>query len=49
MRSGAKYRFWIPPELAYGETPRRPGAPAGHLTFDIELVEIESARVSIGP
>lgn len=37
---GSKARFWIPSELAYGEHPR-PGAPAGPLTFDIELVGIK--------
>lgn len=40
MVVGEKRRFWIPGELAYGETPRRPGAPAGQLTFDVELLEI---------
>lgn len=40
MVVGEKRRFWIPAELAYGETPRRPGAPAGALTFDVELLEI---------
>jgi hypothetical protein len=30
MVPGEKRRFWIPGKLAYGETPRRPGAPAGH-------------------
>jgi peptidylprolyl isomerase len=40
MTTGEKVRFWIPAELAYGETPRRPGAPAGQLTFDVELLEI---------
>ncbi len=40
MVVGEKRRFWIPANLAYGETPRRPGAPAGQLTFDIELFEI---------
>lgn len=40
MKAGAKYRFWIPGELAYGETPSRPGAPAGQLTFDVELLEV---------
>lgn len=41
MKKGAKYRFWIPGELAYGDTPKRPGAPSGQLTFDVELIEIE--------
>jgi peptidylprolyl isomerase len=40
MTTGEKVRFWIPAELAYGETPRRPGAPAGQLTFDVEMLEI---------
>jgi FKBP-type peptidyl-prolyl cis-trans isomerase len=30
MTEGQKNRFWIPADLAYGETPKRPGAPAGH-------------------
>ena len=41
MKEGAKYRFWIPADLAYGETPQRPGAPAGQLTFDVELLEVK--------
>jgi peptidylprolyl isomerase len=40
MVVGEKRRFWIPGNLAYGDTPRRPGAPAGQLTFDVELFEI---------
>jgi peptidylprolyl isomerase len=43
MAVGEKRRFWIPADLAYGETPRRPGAPAGQLTFDVELLEIIEA------
>ncbi len=42
MVQGEKTRFWIPAELAYGETPARPGAPAGQLTFDVELLEISN-------
>jgi len=41
MPEGAKFRFWIPAELAYGEVPQRPGAPAGNLTFDIQLIQIK--------
>jgi peptidylprolyl isomerase len=41
MVVGEKTRFWIPSEMAYGDTPRRPGAPAGMLVFDIELFEIK--------
>jgi len=37
---GQKTRFWIPGSLAYGDTPSRPGAPAGTLVFDVELLKI---------
>ena len=40
MVVGDKARFWIPSALAYGDTPSRPGAPAGPLVFDIELLAI---------
>lgn len=43
MVPGEKRRFWIPAGLAYGETPTRPGAPAGMLVFDVELVSIKDA------
>jgi peptidylprolyl isomerase len=39
MVVGEKTRFWIPANLAYGDNPR-PGAPAGTLVFDVELLEI---------
>jgi FKBP-type peptidyl-prolyl cis-trans isomerase len=39
MVVGDKTRFWIPADLAYGETPP-PGTPAGTLVFDVELLEI---------
>jgi FKBP-type peptidyl-prolyl cis-trans isomerase len=40
MVVGDKTRFWIPGELAYGNSPSRPGVPSGTLVFDIELLEI---------
>jgi peptidylprolyl isomerase len=43
MVEGEKRRFWIPSALAYGDTPQRPGAPAGNLTFDVELIKIVAA------
>ena len=43
MVVGEKRRFWIPADLAYGETPSRAGAPSGDLTFDVELFSIEVA------
>ena len=39
MVEGEKRRLWIPEALAYGG---RPGAPAGMLVFDVELIRIES-------
>ena len=42
MSVGAKYRFFIPSEMAYGASPR-PGGPIGPnmvLIFDIDLLEI---------
>jgi FKBP-type peptidyl-prolyl cis-trans isomerase len=41
MTKGEKARFWIPGPLAYGDTPSRPGAPAGMLVFDIELLDFQ--------
>jgi FKBP-type peptidyl-prolyl cis-trans isomerase len=41
MVEGEKTRFWIPSALAYGDTPKRPGAPAGPLVFDIELLAVQ--------
>ena len=40
MVEGEKRRFWIPQELAYKG---RPGAPAGMLVFDVELIKILEA------
>jgi FKBP-type peptidyl-prolyl cis-trans isomerase len=38
MVEGETRRFWIPENLAYGG---RPGAPAGMLVFDVQLIRIE--------
>ncbi len=43
MVEGEKRRFWIPANLAYGDTPRRPGGPSGTLVFDVELLGIKKA------
>ena len=43
MLVGEKRRFWIPANLAYGDTPRRPGGPFGTLVFDVELLGITQA------
>lgn len=37
MKVGEKRRFWIPQDLAYQG---RPGAPAGMLVFDVELLTV---------
>lgn len=39
MVVGEKRRFWIPADLAYGESPGG-GRPGGLLVFDIELIKI---------
>lgn len=39
MKEGAKYRFWIPADLAYGERARNPKTK-GQLTFDVELLKV---------
>ncbi len=41
MSEGDSMRFWIPSELAYGDKPKRAGAPAGMLVFDIELIAVQ--------
>lgn len=40
MTKGEKRRFWIPADLAYGNS-TRPGAPQGLLVFDIELLDFD--------
>jgi FKBP-type peptidyl-prolyl cis-trans isomerase len=40
MVAGESARFWIPADLAYGESPEDPRLPAGPLVFDIELLNI---------
>lgn len=42
MVVGEKRRFWIPADLAYGDHPRGE-APAGALTFDVELLDLTPA------
>ncbi len=46
MNTGSKYRFYIPPELAYGSD-ARPGSPIGPnstLIFDVELIEVKDEK-----
>jgi FKBP-type peptidyl-prolyl cis-trans isomerase FkpA len=41
MKEGAKYRFYIPSELAYGDQGAGPIAPNSTLIFDVELIKIQ--------
>jgi len=49
MVVGEKRRLWLPAEMAYGKTPSRPGAPAGDLVFDVELLAIEAGAPPPSP
>jgi len=43
MKPGAKWQLFVPPELAYGASPK-PGIPGGSLlVFDVELVSVKSS------
>jgi FKBP-type peptidyl-prolyl cis-trans isomerase len=50
MSPGAKYRFWIPPQLGYGETGAGNGVipPNALLTFDVKLLAVAPQAPGMG-
>ncbi|MEX6627350.1 FKBP-type peptidyl-prolyl cis-trans isomerase [Tenacibaculum salmonis] len=50
MKTGSKYKFFIPQELAYGATPRSGGAikPFAALIFEVELLEVTQQGLGAG-
>jgi FKBP-type peptidyl-prolyl cis-trans isomerase FklB len=49
MKPGAKWQLFVPPALAYGNTPR-PGIPGGSLLiFDVELMSAKSGAAAAAP
>ncbi len=42
MTKGARYRFWIPGKLGYGERGAGPIPPNATLVFDVDLLDLRS-------
>ncbi len=50
MSEGDRYRFFVPPDLAYGERGGRPGGPIGPndaLIFDVELLKVQNPDLNL--
>jgi FKBP-type peptidyl-prolyl cis-trans isomerase FkpA len=43
MAVGAKWRFYVPPDLGYGDQDRPPIPANSTLIFDVELLKIGSS------
>ena len=50
MNAGSKYRFWMPPTLAYGEQGAGGGIipPNAVISFDVEVLAIAPAQMGMG-
>ncbi len=49
MKPGAKWQLFVPPDLAYGDSPR-PGIPAGSLLiFEVELLGVKASAAQSSP
>jgi len=49
MKPGAKWQLFVPPELAYGVSPK-PGIPGGSLLiFEVELLSVKSSGAPAAP
>lgn len=49
MKPGAKWRLFIPPQLAYDMRSRPPIPPGSALLFDVELLSVKPAAAAIPP
>ena len=49
MSEGDRYRFYVPPELAYREvgTPGGPIGPNEALIFDVELIKVKNPEINL--
>jgi FKBP-type peptidyl-prolyl cis-trans isomerase len=49
MKPGAKWTLFVPPDLAYGSSPK-PGIPGGSLlVFDVELLSVKPSGAAASP
>jgi FKBP-type peptidyl-prolyl cis-trans isomerase FklB len=50
MKPGAKWRLFVPPDLAYGAQGQQPTIPGGSLLiFDVNVVHVESSKPTAVP